>query len=91
MLYEEKQGLRIQGTVTEIQARKDGYVLVCRAKMPEGKSDRTFVSTVLRFNPGNALLQQPVDIYVNPREEDRYYVHLDPLLAKVVETPDPSK
>jgi len=49
MLYEGKQGVRIQGTVTEIRARKGGYVLVCRAKMPYGKSDQTFVSTLLRL------------------------------------------
>ena len=91
MLYEGKQGVRIPGTVTEIQARKDGYVLVCRARMPDGKSDRTFVSTLLRFDPGNALLQQPVDIYVHPRDRDCYYIHLDPLLRKIVETPSPSK
>jgi hypothetical protein len=91
MLYEGKQGVRIPGTVTEIQARKDGYVLVCRAKMPEGKSDQTFVSTLLRFDPGNGLRQQPVDIYVHPLDRDCYYVHLDPLLQKIVEAPNPSK
>lgn len=87
MLYEGKQGIRIQGTVTEIQAQKDGYVLVCRAKMPDGKSNLTFVSTLLRFDPGNGLRQQPVDIYVHPSDRDCYYIHLDPLLRKVVEAP----
>jgi hypothetical protein len=91
MLYEGKLGIRIPGTVTEIQAQKGGFVLVCRARMPDAKSDRTFVSTLLRFNPGNGLLQQPVDIYVHPRDRDSYYIHLDPLLAKVVEAPNSSK
>jgi hypothetical protein len=91
MLFEGKQGVRIQGTVTEIQARKGGYVLVCRAKLPDDKSDQIFVSTLLRFDPGNALRQQPVDIYVHPNDPDCYYVHLDPLLRKIVEAPPPSK
>lgn len=91
MLYENKQGLRIQGRVTEIQAQKGGYVLVCRAKLPAGKSEQTFISTKLQFKPGDDLLQQPVDIYIHPRDRTHYYIDLDPLLQKNVEAPNPSQ
>ena len=35
------------------------------------------------FNPGPWILGKDVEIYIDPRDKDRYAVMLDPLLAKL--------
>ncbi len=91
LLFEQKEGVRVQGTVSEIKSQKGAYVVICRAKMAGRKAARLFESDPLQFNPGDSILGKLVDIYVHPTDSGRYYVHLDPLLSKMVEVPVPPK
>lgn len=91
LLFEQKEGVLVQGTVSEIKTPKGGYVLICRAKLAGRKAARFFESDRLQFNPGDNILGKSVDIYVHPTDIDRYYIHLDPLLSQMVEAPNQPK
>jgi hypothetical protein len=82
-----KQGIRLDGQVDSVrkQAGNAGeeYVIVCRATLPGGISQQKFEAEPIFFNPGPWVVGKDVEIYVDPRNKDRYAVMLDPLLAKL--------
>jgi len=82
-----KEGIRLDGQVDSVrkQAGKAGeeFVVVCRAALPGGISQQRFEAEPIFFNPGPWILGKSIEIYVDPRNKERYAVMLDPLLAKM--------
>lgn len=83
-LYESKRGVKITATVRTLdpvrqRGRTTGLVVVCAAPGVDG-NERLFRSAPLVVNPGPGLVGRSVDVYVDPYDAERYYIHLDPLL-----------
>ena len=82
-----KQGIRLDGRVDSVrtQAGSSGeeFIIVCRATLPGGISQQKFEAEPIFFNPGPWILGKDVEIYVDPRNKDRFAVMVDPLLAKL--------
>lgn len=62
-----KNGVPVKGTVVELEA-----------SVPGG-APSVFLAPVA-FDPGR-VQGKPVEVYVDPRDKDAYYVHLDPLFS----------
>ena len=82
-----KQGIRLEGRVDSVRkhAGRSGeeYIVVCRATLPGGITQQKFAAEPIFFDPGPWILGKGVEIYVDPRNKDRYAVMLDPLLARL--------
>jgi hypothetical protein len=82
-----KQGIRLEGQVDSVRKQagraSEEYVVVCRATLPGGIAQQKFDAEPIFFNPGPWIVGKSVEIYVDPRNKERYAVMLDPLLAKL--------
>lgn len=83
-LYESKRGVKVSAIVREIEpakkwGRTTGLVVICAAPGLDGR-ERLFRSAPLAVNPGAGLVGRSVDVYVDPYDAERYYIHMDPLL-----------
>jgi hypothetical protein len=80
-----KEGIRLDGQVDSVRKQAgssaEEYVIVCRATLPGGISQHRFEAEPIFFNPGPWIIGKSVEIYVDPRNKERYAVLLEPLLA----------
>ncbi len=85
-LYEGKLGIRLDAAVSEIRKLPGrdapSYVIVCSGGAPGG-TPRDFMSAPLGFDPGSQIVGRKVEVYVDPRDAGRYYVHVKALFEQV--------
>lgn len=77
-LFEMKQGVPLEATVKEVRQEGSGWLLVCRGGMPNA-AKRDF-QTMLAIDPGRGIVGKTVTVYADPRDAERYFVHVEPLL-----------
>lgn len=77
-LYDLKKGVRLKGVVREVEHEDGEWTLLVEASVPGG-APSVFLAPVA-FDPGR-VQGKPVEVYVDPRDKDAYYVHLDPLFS----------
>lgn len=85
MLYDSKRGVKVTATVRALEPVKKmgkttGLVVVCATIGLDGQ-ERLFRSAPLEVDPGPGWVGRSVEVYVDPYDAKRYYIHLDPLLT----------